>query len=338
MQPQPFVTSRAWIVIVNYRTASLTVECLRSLVCQINDLSGGRVVVVDNASADGSVEQIAAAIAREGWSDWAGVVPLDRNGGFAFGNNAGIRLALAATNPAEYVLLLNPDTVVQPGALGPLVAFMDAHPEVGIAGSRLENAEGGVDCSAHRKPSPLGELIASARFSIVSRLLAPYSVSPPIRSETHECDWVSGASMVIRRKVLETIGPMDEGFFLYFEEVDFCCRARVAGWSVWYVPESRVIHLEGAATGIRVAGRRREPYWYDSRRRFYIRYYGLAGLALTDLFWVSGRLIYLFRSFLYIEGNTRQTPKFFTFDLIWGDLRAVLSGRARNIGRAGVRR
>ena len=110
-----------WIAIVNYRTADLAIDALHSLSSQIEDLAGGRVVVVDNASMDGSVEKLNAAIEREGWSSWADVMPLDRNGGFAFGNNACIRRALTSTKLVDYVMLLNPDTVAQPGAVKALV-------------------------------------------------------------------------------------------------------------------------------------------------------------------------------------------------------------------------
>jgi hypothetical protein len=105
------------IVIVNYRTADLVIDCLRSLAAQVDDLGGGRVSVIDNASGDGSVPQLAYAIEREGWSNWAQVVPQDRNGGFSFGNNAGIRLALAAAKQVDYVMLLNPDTIAREGAV-----------------------------------------------------------------------------------------------------------------------------------------------------------------------------------------------------------------------------
>jgi N-acetylglucosaminyl-diphospho-decaprenol L-rhamnosyltransferase len=233
-----------WIVIVNYRTADLVIDCLSSLFTQVADLSGGRVVVVDNASGDGSVAKLTAFIEREGWSSWAMVVQLDRNGGFSFGNNAGIRLALSATEPVEYLMLLNPDTVVRPDAVKALVHFMKVHPGAGIAGSQLENVGGGLDSSAHVFPSPLSELDSGARLGVLSRILRRHAVTIPPRTLAHSCDWVSGASMMVRRQVLAEIGWMDEDFFLYFEEVDYCRRAQQAGWECWYVPDSRVVHLE----------------------------------------------------------------------------------------------
>lgn len=324
--------SRTWIVVVNYRTADLAIDCMRSLASQVDDLRGGRVVVADNASGDGSVEKLTDAIEREGWSTWAEVVPLDRNGGFAFGNNAGIRMALASPETVDYVMLLNPDTIVRPGAIRALAEFMGTHPNAGIAGSLLETPDGRVDCSAHRVHSPLSELDGGARLGILSRLLRRHIVSPPLRQEAHPCDWVSGASMIVRRSVIEEIGPMDEGFFLYFEEVDYCWRAKKAGWEVWYVPQSRVLHLEGAATGIKTAAKRRAGYWYDSRRRFFIKHYGVAGLLLADALWAVGRLSLLLRNILGLGGKGMEAdPRRFMPDLLGGDLRAIASGQARAI-------
>lgn len=327
--------SSTWVVIVNFRTAELAIEALRSLSIQVSDLGGGHVVVADNGSGDGSVDRLNAAIDREGWSIWASVMSLDRNGGFAYGNNAGIRAALASADHVDYVMLLNPDTVVREGAIGALVGFMDRNPRTGIAGSLLENREGGVECSAHTFPSPLSELDEGARLGVLSRLLHRYTVSPHLCATAHACDWVSGASMIIRRQVIEGIGLMDDNYFLYFEEVDYCRRTRQAGWECWYVPDSRVMHLEGAATKIRAVARRRAGYWYDSRRRFFLKHYGVTGLILADALWAMGRVTYLLRRLLRLGGrHGRHDPKWFMFDLLWGDLREILTGRIWTVNRA----
>lgn len=320
--------ARTCVVVVNYRTSHLVADALHSVAAQREALGGGGAVVVDNASGDGSFEAIAAAIEREGWTDWAKLLPMERNGGFAYGNNAGIRLALTQDEAPDYLLLLNPDTVVRPGAVAALVAFMEAHPAAGVAGSRIETPGGGVDSSAHRVHSPLSELDGGARLGFLARILRDHVVSEPARDEAHPCDWVSGASLMMRRTVLEAIGPMDEGFFLYFEEADFCWRARRAGWEVWYVPESRVLHLEGAATGIRRTARR-AGYWYDSRRRFFIKHYGVSGLLLADFLWGLGRASYRLRRLLGLGARGgNHDPRWFAYDLLWGDLRALLRGRA----------
>ncbi len=328
-----------WIVIVNYRTADLAIDCLRSLSVQVSDFKNIQITVVDNNSGDDSVLRLNAALEREGWMPWVAVMALDRNGGFACGNNASIRAALASTEPVDYVMLLNPDTVALPGAIKALVEFMDTHPHAGIAGSQLENADGSVECSAHTFPSPLSELDGAARLGVLSHLLRRYVVAPPSRVYAHPCDWVSGASMIIRRQVIEDIGLMDEKYFLYFEEVDFCRRAHQAGWQCWYVPESRVVHLEGASTGIRAPVKRRAGYWYDSRRRFFVKHYGIAGLIAADLLWAVGRMSFLLRRGLSLGAwdHENNDPKWFMFDLLWGDLRAILTGQAWAISRSGSR-
>jgi hypothetical protein len=152
----------------------------------------------------------------------------------------------------------------------------------------------------------------------------------------HQCDWVSGASLIVRREVIEQVGLMDEGYFLYFEEVDFCRRAREAGWECWYVPDSRVMHLEGASTGINAVAKRRGGYWYDSRRRYFVKHFGIAGLVAADVLWAIGRSMYSIRRILTLGAArfTANDPKWFTFDLLWGDLRAMLNGKAWSIPRS----
>jgi GT2 family glycosyltransferase len=308
------------VVIVNYRSARLAIECLRSLAGELAGLPRTDVVVVDNASGDGSVEHLAAAIRRERWQGWVALRPLERNGGFAFGNNAAIRDALRSQRPVDYLMLLNPDTVVRRGAIRALVDFMDAHPRAGIAGSRLENGDGSAECSAHNAPSPLGELESGASLGVLSRLLERHAVTPAARGTAHECAWVSGASQIVRRQVFDNVGLMDEGFFLYFEEVDFCTRAREAGWQVWYVPESCVMHHEGGATGIKSRGRR-PAYWYASRRRYFVKHFGRGGLLRADALWAAGRASLAARRLLRLGGaGAERDPQHFAFDLLWGDL------------------
>lgn len=330
------MAGHAWIVIVNYRTADLAIDCLRSIAEEIPRLPNFHTVVVDNASGDGSVERLRRAIDREGWQGWASILPLDRNGGFAFGNNAGIAEALRAARRVDYVMLLNPDTIVRGGSIRTLVDFMDTHRHVGIAGSRIENEHGASECSAHTAPSPLGELESGARLGILTRLLRRYAVSPPIQEAAHECDWVSGASLIIRREVAEQIGKLDERYFLYFEEVDFCLRAKKAGWKIWFVPESRVVHFEGASTGIRDVMRRRPQYWYDSRRRYFVKHFGVLGLLLADVLWAVGRASLALRRTLGLgSGGKGQDPKWFSLDLLWGDLRSLFKREIWETGRKG---
>jgi len=292
------VDYRLIVVILNYRTPSLTIDCLRSLVGEVRSLLGTRVVVSDNASGDGSVERIGAAIETEGWGEWASLLPLDHNGGYAFGNNAALRPPLQSTNPPPYFLLLNPDTIVRPGAIQVLVDFMEQHPDVGIAGSRLENPDGTPQQSAFRFPTLLSELDFGLRIGAVSKLLSNWAVAPPVCEEICQTDWVAGASMMIRREVFESVGLLDEKYFMYFEEVDFCLKASKSGWSCWYVPQSQVVHLVGQSSGVtdtKLPPKRLPRYWFDSRRRYFLKNYGWLYAAITDAAWVVGFVLWRWR-------------------------------------------
>lgn len=295
------------VVILNYRTAKLTIDCLRSLESEIPTVPGTQVVVTDNDSGDDSVAQIRTAIETGGWADWASVMPLERNGGFAYGNNAAIRPVLEAKTPLPYVLLLNPDTVVRPGALKALVDFMAANPQVGLAGSRLEDPDGTPQISAFRFPNILGELESSLRLGLVSKLLSRWSVLSPVPEAPCPTDWVAGASVIFRREMLDQIGLMDEGYFMYYEEVDFCLRAKKAGWPCWYVPESRVIHLVGQSSGVsetRKPRKRLPQYWFDSRRRYFLKNHGWFYTALADAVWASGFALWRLRRVIQRKPDT----------------------------------
>lgn len=289
------------IVVVNYRTPDLVVGLLRSLVDEVRALGDCRVVVVENASGDNSAQVIGKAIESEGWGSWAGLMVLDQNKGFAGGNNAALRPLLAESPPPDYLLLLNPDTYIRPGAVKTLVDFMEQNPRVGIAGSRLEDPDGTPQRSAFRFPTVFSEIDDGLRLGPVSKLMKRWVVAPPVREEPHETGWLAGASMLVRREVFDAIGLMDDGYFLYFEETDFCLRARRAGWPSWYVPASRVVHLVGQASGVtdtKKPARRRPQYWFESRRRYFTKNHGRlyalaasAGWATTFALWRVRRVV-----------------------------------------------
>jgi N-acetylglucosaminyl-diphospho-decaprenol L-rhamnosyltransferase len=299
---------RLLVVIVNYRTGGLVVDCLRSLAPEMAAVPGSRVVVTDNASGDGSIDRIADAIRAQGWSAWASTMPLATNGGFAAGNNAAIQPALQSDDPPDFVLLLNPDTVVRAGAVTKLLEFMDAWPAVGIAGSRLEDPDGRAQRSAFRFPSVRSELENGLRLRVVSKLLASKVVASPVPEGRCEVDWVAGASLIVRRAVFDAIGLLDEGYFMYFEEVDFCLRARRAGWPCWYVPASRVVHLVGQSSGVtdvKQAVRKRRPaYWFASRRRYFRKHHGWFRAKLADLAWAGGYGLFAARRALTLRRSS----------------------------------
>ncbi len=286
------------VAIINYKTGGLVVDCLRSLqdevkACEAAYADRGRVqvVVVDNASGDDSPETIEQAIDDNGWSTWATLRRLPRNGGFSYGNNEAIRPFIDGDNRAPYLWLLNPDTVVHPGALLKLIEFLDKTPKAGIAGSRLEDPDGTPQRSRFRFPGVLSELEGSVRIGPMTRLLSPWAVAPPIaEGDTPQpAQWMAGASLLVRREVFEQAGYMDESYFMYFEEVAFCREAMRHGFERWYVPQSRVIHLVGQASGISSSQTKRKPaYWFDSRRRYFLTQTGRLRATLADAAWLTG--------------------------------------------------
>jgi N-acetylglucosaminyl-diphospho-decaprenol L-rhamnosyltransferase len=270
------------VIIVTYRSARLTIENLKSLLAE-RSVPGlhVRVVVVDNASGD--LPEIAQAVENFDWSSWVTLVAAPKNGGFAYGNNRGIERAYASGDPS-YIYLLNPDTQVRPGAIGSLVRFLEEHSDVGIAGSSFETGDGRDWPIAFRFPSMMGEFIQGLSLGIVSSLLKPWVTVRHMAKSNETVDWVSGASMMIRPEAFRAIGGMDENYFLYFEETDFCRRARDAGYSTWYVPESRVMHIGGQSTTVAPDARERLPaYWFESRRRYFAVTFGIAHAAAIDL-------------------------------------------------------
>jgi GT2 family glycosyltransferase len=284
------------VVIVSYRVTDLTIDCLRSLAPRVGEVPGCRVVVCENGTGGDAEARLRAAIDQHGWGEWARLTSIHPNRGFTGGNNFVLRTAFAEPDPPEYALLLNADTVVYDGALGSLVEFMEAHPRAGIAGSKLLSPEGVVQASPFRFPGIASELDRGLRLGVVSRLLSPWGVVPPTPSSSAPADWVSGASMILRKAMLDEIGLLDEGLYTYFDDVDLCLRARRAGWETWYVPASRVVHLEGATTGIvhRVL-KRRPAYWFDARRRFFLKNRGAAYTAAVDAAFIGSYAIWRVR-------------------------------------------
>jgi N-acetylglucosaminyl-diphospho-decaprenol L-rhamnosyltransferase len=309
--PAPAVRTSAdiAIVIVNYATADLAVHCLRSLAADPSRGAGWRVILVDNASPDDSANVLAQSIFEKDWGDWVQLLRPAANAGFAGGNNLAFARILQTPNRPDYVLMLNPDTIVRPHAIDHLIQFLEQHPKAGIAGSRLEDPDGTPQFSAFRFPTLRGELDDGLRLGLVTRLVRPRVIAPPVQSEAHRTDWVAGASMLIRTKVLEEIGGLDAAYFLYYEETDFCLQAMRAGWECWYVPESRVVHLVGKSSGVTNiinASRRLPRYWYDSRRRYFQKNHGRLYALLAEGIWQTGHALWRIRN--VVQRRKSNTP------------------------------
>jgi hypothetical protein len=229
-----------------------------------------------------------------------------KNGGFAYGNNLGIRTVYERGRP-NYVYLLNPDTKVRPGAIAALVEFLEHHPQVGIAGGSFETEDGKEWPFAFRFPTLLTEIEHGVQLGFVTRCLPRWTVARSMNSVAQPTDWISGASMMIRPAVLSAVGGLDENFFLYFEETEFCHRARRAGFSTWYVPESRVMHVIGKSTNVDEKTRfsRRLPgYWFDSRRRYFAITHDVGFAALIDIVAIASCLIGLSKRTLLRRPST----------------------------------
>jgi N-acetylglucosaminyl-diphospho-decaprenol L-rhamnosyltransferase len=296
------------IAILNYNGFSLTVDCLESLEPELKSLPDVHVALCDNGSDPAQADRLGKLINERGWNNFTTYTRLSPNRGFTGGNNAVIRPALASNDPPDYVLLLNNDTIVRPGAIKALLDFMRSRPDVGIAGCRMENPDGTLQFSAFRFVHACNEFDRGLRLGIVSRLLSRYVVWQPVADVPVQTDWVSGAGMMIRREVFDTVGPLDEGYFTYFDDIDYCFVARKHNWPTWYVPQSRIVHLAGKTTRVtdRSAGRSRTPeYYYAARRRFLTKNLHPLHAAACDLAFAVGYLLHRLRCLV-----TRRHPEF----------------------------
>jgi N-acetylglucosaminyl-diphospho-decaprenol L-rhamnosyltransferase len=292
------------VVIVNYRVAHLAIDCLHSVAAEIGRLPGAQVAVCENGTGDDSAKRIQKAIDDNGWTAWCTLTALDVNLGFTGGNNAILRPAMQSADKPQYFLLLNADTIVRPNALKALVDYMDQNPTIGIAGSRLEDPDGTPQRSAFRFQSPLGEFEGNLKLGLVSRLLSRWIVAPPVVERTFETDWVSGASMIVRRQVFEDIGLLDEGYYTYFDDIDFCFNARKKGWPTCYVPASRVVHLVGQSTGVTRRPTRFPPYLFEARRRYFLKNHSPLYAAMADAGMILGLSLWRLRVLLTGKEDT----------------------------------
>ncbi len=279
------------IVIVSYNTRDILRDCLASLA---EGCAGAiaETLVVDNASPDGSADMVAA--------EFPDVILIrnPENRGFAAANNIGL-----ARVTGRYPVLLNPDTIVRPGALAELVCFMDDHPLAGYCGPRLLNADGSHQLSARRFPT----LLSAGMNMLGWDQRRPHSRHASDLHAAHgdrtlmRVGWLTGACLLVRAQAVAQVGQLDEGYFMYFEETDWCKRMHDAGWEGWYVPTAEVVHLGGQSVGPREDDApffgNRPAYWAPSRRRYLRRHHGLLGLwtanvvevGLNGVLWLKHR-------------------------------------------------
>ena len=282
--------SNVAIVIVNYRTPRLAMDCISSLLTEKRRMPKLRVIVVDGGSGDGSADQLSAFVRGPLYDNWVSVLPLTINGGFGWANNQAILTLAREDRPPDYIYLLNPDAHVIEGATVALADEMCRHPECAATGSMVLRPNRTVAASAFRFPSPGRELVNSADSEKLGRLLG---VAPTVVRPRHSAavDWVSGASVMFRVEALRSTGLFDDGFFLYFEEVELMHRLRQNGWTVRHVPDSKIVHIEGASTGVGVSASALPPYWFKSRERYFALTGGRASIAAANIARLVGTAI-----------------------------------------------
>ncbi len=251
------------VIIVSWNVRDLLQRAVTSVYASWGERPGLEVIVVDNASCDGSVAMLQDSFPQ------ATVVANAENRGFTGGNNQGLALA-----DGEFLLLLNPDTEVIGDALPRMVTYLRQHPEVGLLGPQLLNADGSVQSSRRHFPTlPILFLESTwlEKFAL-RRWLRHYYAQEQPDNMIQEVDWVTGAAMLARREIIAQVGGLDEGFFMYSEELDWCRRIRQAGRRIVYFPEARIIHYEGRSSEQVIPAR--HIHFQSSKIRYTRKYHG----------------------------------------------------------------
>jgi GT2 family glycosyltransferase len=268
------------VVIVSFNTRTITLKCLSHLHRELA-ARDAEVIVVDNASTDGSVEAIRLEFPS------VKLVVSELNLGFGAANNVAMRQARGRS-----ILLLNSDAFVHVGAVGRLIRELDADRDVGVVGPKLLNADGSTQRSCFRYPTPMRAWLENLG---VAKLFKPGSRLGDYRRWNHDqvrsVDWLIGACLLVRREVVQQVGGFDERFFMYSEETDWQKRIRDAGWQIRFTPEARATHLGGASG--EAARARINGYFFDSLDRYERKHHGLLGLVALRLAMVVGGLIRL---------------------------------------------
>jgi N-acetylglucosaminyl-diphospho-decaprenol L-rhamnosyltransferase len=279
--PSPGPSVPLAVVVVNFRTPDLTISCLRSLADEVALLPGARVVVVDNGSGDDSVERIEAAIQAGGWNSWASLRSTGWNGGFAYGTNRGIE----AIPRADQFLLLNSDTVIPPGVLRTCLRLMDREPHVGVMSCLVRNADGSTQNVARLFPSPLRRIVCAIGLPWwTPRLFGWADLEDPgwdRHTTARDVEWLGGAFLLVRGDVIRKVGGLDEDFFFYGEDIEFCHRIGSAGYRRRYDPSVSVTHLGGRSSDpTRMPSETRLAHAWRGRHLVHRKLYGSASANL----------------------------------------------------------
>jgi N-acetylglucosaminyl-diphospho-decaprenol L-rhamnosyltransferase len=289
------------VSIINFRTPDMTIRCVDSVLAALEGVNG-HVALVDNFSGDDSVARLRAYVETLGPDPRVTLVESPDNTGFSGGHNIGMRAARG-----RFYLIFNSDAELHPGAPEALLARAKAAPDAGLIGCRLEYDDGEVQMSCFRFPTIWSDLARTSGLSTVSRLLRRHFIALDMPPHPEAIDWMSFASILLRVEMVEAIGMMDEGFFMYSEDIEYCWRARQASWRAVHEPAACAIHHRGGSSEVKsqVAARKRVPaYFHASRTRLLATLYGPAAPTLANLGWHLGRALSLLRPLM---GKPRQS-------------------------------
>ncbi|WP_145324265.1 glycosyltransferase family 2 protein [Paenibacillus xylanexedens] len=289
------------IIIVNFNTRQLTLDCLASVYAS-QTFYQYEVIVIDNASHDGSVEAI-----REVYPD-VQLIANQNNSGFSVANNQGMEVA-----KGRYILLLNSDTVIQSDTLHTMIYFMDRHPEMGASGCKVILPDGSLDKACKRGfPTPS----ASFYYAFgISRLFPDrpkfnqYQLGHLSPDDEYPVDCLVGAFMLVRRETIEQVGGLDETFFMYGEDIDWCYRIKEAGWGIFYYPRTYIVHYKGASARrkpLKITYEFHRAMWVFHRKHYAKKYNPLTNAVV----WVGISLKFtlsLLRSKLSLPSRQGQT-------------------------------
>lgn len=282
------------VIIVNYNTAGLAIQAVESVLAKDHGGHSVDVHLVDNASPKGDSAVLRAAAAKRKWGTKVTLYLEAKNHGFGGGNNIVLAALGLRPSPPDMVFLLNPDARLKNGAVAILADFLDAHPRAGIAGARIEKPGNIPVTSAFHFPSLISEFAGAVAFGPLARLCVRWQVPRAPDMPTSPTDWVAGAALMARFKALAEVDFFDPAYFLYYEEVDLMRQTAHRGWETWYVAEAEVVHMEGAATGVKSGGpgrKRRPAYWYHSWHHYFRKNHGRMFALLAAGAWMLGALL-----------------------------------------------
>jgi len=276
MQHSPRLT----VIVLNFRTPDVTIDCLKTLAPEAVANPGMKVILLDNASGDDSVPRIEAAIRENRWdSGWLEFRAMDKNLGFAGGNNLILHEQMAAEDTPAYLLLLNSDTLVRPGCIAYCTKIMEADPKIGALSCMLRNRDGTVQNVCRKFPHPARESVRAFGlpwfFPALFRWADLEDSGWDRTAGPRDVDWIGGAFFFARTAALQEAGVLDQEFFFYGEDCEWCHRLWKHGWRIRFDPGAETVHLGGASSdSTRVRNRQRDIYTWKARFLIQRKCYG----------------------------------------------------------------